>query len=142
MNDDGDRGMSNESESARSGRRPSVVSIVFFALLAALGLLGATRAGGGGATEVSGPGTRSGHLSWAKSYREKAAVAQREADVHRALAEGAGTAAGEAMSPEAFHSRCRRLAAAAAELSRVENELAQYHEDQARLLPMLARQGP
>jgi hypothetical protein len=125
------------SEEARTRRAPPVASMVFFALLAVLGLLAV--AWGSRPTEPPVPGTASAHLSWAKSYRDQAVAAQREADRHRALAERPGASPGQVL-PAALLARCQRLATAAAELSSVANELADYHEEQARVLAPAAAQ--
>jgi hypothetical protein len=115
-----------------------VAAVVFFVVVAGVGLLGATWAGTG-RFEFPTRGARSAHLSKANDYRVKAAAAQREAEVHRGLIEGTGTPGNEVLS-EAFISHCRQVAAAADELSRVERQLSDYHEEQARLLDAVATQ--
>jgi hypothetical protein len=113
-----------------------VAAVVFFVGVAGVGLLGATWAGTG-RFEFPSRGARSAHLSKANDYRVKAATAQREAELHRGLIKGPGTADKEVRS-EAFLSRCRQVAAAADELARVERQLSEYHEEQARLLDVVA----
>src|SRR6185436_2390112 len=132
----GRTGSMDMSEEARSRRAPSTASMLFFGFLAALGLLGATRAGDHSARAPT-PGTSGAHLTWAKDYREKATAAQREVELHRSVADGT-----RAARDEAFRIRCLRLAAAAAELAKAENDLADYHEAQARGLPTVAAETP
>jgi hypothetical protein len=130
----------NASHREQPGRRTaSVASILFFGLLAALGLLGASRAGLGRA-ELVAPETPEAHLTSAKGYRDRAATAQREGERHRSLVDGHGAAVGPGL-PAALRRRCQRVAAAAAELAKAENELADYHEEQARALSVVATPG-
>ena len=114
--------------------------MVFFVLLAAGGLYGASRAGGG-RFELPTRGPRNAHLSKANDYRVMAAAAHREAELHRSMVERAGTAKVEGF-PDELRVHCQRVAAAAAELSRVENELSDYHEQQARLADPVAIRAP
>lgn len=127
----------NASHREQPGRRtPSVASMLFFGLLAALGLIGASRAGLG-RVELAAPETAEAHLTSAKGYRDRAATAQREGERHRSLVDGHRAAVAPGLT-EAFRLRCQRVAAAAAELAKAESELAAYHEEQARALSVVA----
>jgi hypothetical protein len=114
-----------------NSRFPTVVSVLFFAGLAALGLAGATR-GGGRVSKTRSPNTAAEHLGAAREYRERAAAAHVEAERHRTLGHGSSPGAGQV--DQGFELHCQKLAAAAEHLSETEIELAVYHEEQARTL--------
>lgn len=95
--------MTDMSEEARVGRRPSTASILFFGLLAALGLLGASRVGGT-SVEAVAAGSARAHVTSAKDHREKAAVARREAERHLPVVDRTATPAAHAL-PDAFRVR-------------------------------------
>jgi hypothetical protein len=129
-----------DSSEHGGGRTPSIAAMVFIALLAVGGLYGASRAGGG-RFEFPARGARSVHLSHAHDYRLKAATSDHEAELYRSMLAGTGAAKGEVL-PEELRVRCQHAAAAAAELSRLQSELAAYHERQAQLLDPITTRAP
>jgi len=118
-------------------RFPSLWTVAFVAIVAAGGLIGATR---GGDLPAARPiaGSAAEHLAWAKDYRAKAESTRRAAELHRTLGQAKGDRLAEEPATEAFRTRCRQVAAAADDLARLELELAEYHDARARVLQTAA----